>query len=198
LLRERSTTGRPRRGAVVSGSESVYDDDMPRPAASLARCAVLLSRAAVLLVALAAPAAVAHKAIFVVRHAEKASSTDPDTPLAAQGQDRALKLASMLRNAGVTHVFVSDKKRTQQTAQELVEQRGLPAPVVLPAADTAKLVAQLKAVPKDAVVLVVGHSDTIPGILKGLGVEPAVVIQPDQYGRIFLVTNDLRLVELAY
>lgn len=146
----------------------------------------------------AAPSAFAHKAIFIVRHGEKASSTDPDTRLALQGEDRALKLASMLRNAGVTHVFVSDKKRTQQTAQELVDQRGLAAPVVLPSTDTKKLVEQLKAAPKDAVILVVGHSDTIPAILKGLGINDDVVIKEDQYGRLFLVTSDFRLVELAY
>jgi len=136
--------------------------------------------------------------LFVVRHAEKASSTDPDTPLAGQGEDRAQRLASLLRNAGVTHVFVSDKKRTRQTAQVLVDQRGLAAPVVLPAADPGKLVEQLRAAPPDAVILVVGHSDTIPAILKGLGVKDAVTIREDQYGRVFLVTADFRLVELAY
>jgi phosphohistidine phosphatase SixA len=185
----------------VSGVVSVYDDVMRAFFSSPAdrrRSRVRAGFLAVALAASAAPGALAHKAIFIVRHGEKASSTDPDTPLALQGEDRALKLASVLRNAGVTHVFVTDKKRTQQTAQELVDQRGLPAPVVLPATDTKKLVEQLKAVPKDAVVLVVGHTDTIPEILKGLGVNDNVAIKEDQYGRIFLVTPDFRLVELAY
>jgi phosphohistidine phosphatase SixA len=148
--------------------------------------------------AFVADAARAHKALFIVRHAEKASSTDPDTPLSLGGEDRALGLARVLRNAGVTHVFVSEKQRTQATAQPLIDQRALPPAVVIPAADVAGLVKQLKAAPKDAVVLVVGHSDTIPDILKGLGVAGSVVIQEDQYGRLFLVTPDHRLVELAY
>ncbi len=182
----------------MSAVVSVYDDAMHATPPLVVRSSALLRAALVASLALVAPAAAAHKALFIVRHAEKASSTDPDTPLAAQGEDRALRLASLLRNAGVTHVFVSEKKRTQQTAQELVDQRGLAAPVVVPAADTGKLVAQLKAAPADAVILVVGHSDTIPGILKGLGVNDAVTIRDDQYGRIFLVGADLRLVELAY
>jgi phosphohistidine phosphatase SixA len=177
---------------------SVYDVVMRTVPASIVRRLRASLAAALLVVAFAAEAASAHKAIFIVRHAEKASSTDPDTPLAMQGEDRALKLASILRNADVTHVFVTDKKRTVQTAQELVDQRALAAPVVVPATDTTALVDRLKTVPKDAVVLVVGHSNTIPAILKGLGVAGEVTIKEDQYGRIFVVTPDFRLVELAY
>ncbi len=161
-------------------------------------CVGWLRAGLLVLAALGAMPTSAHRAILIVRHAEKASSSDPDTPLAAQGEDRALRLASLLRNAGVTHVFVSDKKRTQQTARELVEQRGLPAPVVVRAAETGTLLVRLKELPADAVALVVGHSDTIPGILKGLGVSPDVTIRDDQYGRLFIVTADARLLELAY
>ncbi len=146
---------------------------------------------------LAAPSAHAHKGIFIVRHAEKASSTDPDTPLAMQGEDRASALARVLRNAGVTHVFASEKQRTQQTVQPLVDQKGLNV-VVVAADKTPELLAKLKAVPADAVVLVAGHSDTIPGILAGLGVKEKVTIRDDQYGRLFLVTETGKLIELAY
>lgn len=144
-----------------------------------------------------APAASAHKAIFLVRHAEKESQTDPDSAISITGEDRALSLARMLRNAGVTHVFVSDKKRTAQTATPLVEQKGL-TPTVVPAADTKALVEKLKAVPRDAVVVVVGHSDTLPGILGGLGVKSEIKIKDDQFGRLFVVASDGALLELAY
>ncbi len=157
-----------------------------------------LARLAMLLASVSSSSAEAYRAVIVVRHAEKASWTDADAPLALQGEDRALTLASLLRNAGVTHVFVSQKRRTQQTAQPLVEQRGLPPPTVLPAQETTALVNALRALPSDAVALVVGHSDTIPLILSGLGVRDRVVLRDDQYGRIFLVTADSRLVELAY
>ena len=149
------------------------------------------------LLTIVAPSVHAHKGIFVVRHAEKASSTDPDTPLALQGEDRASALARLLRNAGVTHVFASEKQRTQQTVQPLVDQKGLKV-VVVAADKTPELVAKLKAVPADAVVLVAGHSDTIPGILRGLGVSQPVTIRDDQYGRLFLVTESGKLIDLAY
>lgn len=137
----------------------------------------------------------AHKAIFLVRHAEKESQTDPDSPISVLGEDRALAFARLVRNAGVTHVFVSDKKRTAQTAEPLTDQRGL-TPVV--AKDTKELLEKLKAAPKDAVIVVVGHSNTIPEILKGLGVKGDVVIKEDQFGRVFVVTADNAMFELAY
>lgn len=141
--------------------------------------------------------AAAHKGIFIVRHAEKASATDPDTPLAMQGEDRALALARLLRSAGVSHVFATQLQRTQKTVEPLVEQKGLTTTVV-PADKTPELVAKLKALPKDAVAVVAGHSDTIPAILKALGVPGKVDIKDDQYGRVFFVTATNQLIELSY
>jgi len=146
---------------------------------------------------LASTSALAHKGIFIVRHAEKASATDPDTQLAMQGEDRALALARLLRSAGVSHVFATHLKRTQQTVEPLVEQRGLTT-AVLPADKTADLLKALKGLPADAVAVVAGHSDTIPEILKGLGISTKVDIKDDQYGRVFLVTGAGQLIELSY
>lgn len=144
---------------------------------------------------LCASAAEAHKAVIVVRHAEKQSQTDPDTALSVTGEDRALALARLLRNSGVTHVVVSDKKRTAQTAEPLTDQTGL-KPVVV--TEVPKLVEALKAMPKDAVVVVVHHSNTIPEILKALGVKADIKLKDDQYGRVFVVQQDASLLELAY
>jgi len=155
-------------------------------------------RTAIVLAALlASMSASAHTGIFIVRHAEKASSTDPDTPLAIQGEDRALSLARLVRNAGVTHVFATDKKRTQQTVEPLCEQKGL-TPVIVKASDTAAMVKALKETPKNAIVVLAAHSDTIPTILQGLGVAKPVTIKDDQYGRVFFVTESNQLIELAY
>lgn len=146
---------------------------------------------------LASTSALAYKGIFIVRHAEKASSTDPDTPLAMQGEDRALALARLLRSAGVSHVFATHLKRTQQTVQPLVEQRGLTT-TIIHADKTPELIEALKALPPEAVAVVAGHSDTIPDIVKGLGVTAKVDIRDDQYGRVFLVTGAGQLIELSY
>lgn len=157
----------------------------------------VMARLLVVAAVLGAPASFAHKGIFVVRHAEKASSTDPDTALSMQGEDRASALARLLRNAGVTHLFATELKRTQQTLEPLADQKAL-TPTVVPAKDTAALITALKAVPKDAVVVVAGHSNTVPDILKGLGISTPVTIRDDQYNRIFFITPDNQMIELAF
>jgi phosphohistidine phosphatase SixA len=138
----------------------------------------------------------AYKAIVVVRHAEKANAKDPDTVLSLAGEDRALHLARLLRNAGPTHVFVTDTKRSQQTAASVAEQHGL-KPLVSPREDTAGLLLKLKALPADAVAVVVGHSDTVPVIVASLTGTAPVTIREDQFGRVFMLTA-AGVVELAY
>lgn len=160
------------------------------------RSSAVLALLVTLVTTLSSTAAEAHRGIFVVRHAEKASS-EPDALLSMQGEDRALALARLLRSAGVTHVVHTDRARTRQTVEPLVEQKGL-TPIVVPHADVTGLVHQLKALPRDAVVVVAAHSDTIPNILLGLGVTTPVSIRDDQYGRVFLVTETSQLIELAY
>lgn len=159
-------------------------------------CLPLLCMALVALMSASTPVR-AHKAIIVVRHAEKASASDPDSPLSLAGQDRAMALARLLRASGVQAVFVTDKKRTQQTAEPIASQRSI-VPTVVPAGDTTALLQKLKAVPKDAVVLVVGHSNTVPDILTGLGAKERVALRDDQYGRVFAVLDGGRVLELSY
>jgi broad specificity phosphatase PhoE len=131
--------------------------------------------------------AFAQKLVFVVRHAERADTgtqkqTDP--PLSAAGEARAQKLASMLAETGVKGIFVTELKRTQDTAKPLTMKTGLAVEQVA-ATDTALLIAKIKSHPND-VVLVVGHSNTLPAILKALaGVD--VAIADNEYDNLFVV-----------
>ena len=143
---------------------------------------------ALALVVLFMPAvAFAQKLVFVVRHAERADAgtqarTDP--PLSAVGEARAQKLAAMLVDAGVKNIFATELKRTQDTAEPLAMKTGIAVEQVA-ATDTALLIAKIKSHPDD-VVLVVGHSNTLPGILKALvGVD--VAIADNEYDNLFVV-----------
>ena len=86
------------------------------------------------LAAICVPAvASAQRLIFVVRHAERADAgmtAQTDPPLSAIGEARSSKLAGMLADAGVKDIFVTEFKRTQDTAKPLAsgtfEQVGLP------------------------------------------------------------------------
>jgi phosphohistidine phosphatase SixA len=163
--------------------------------------ALVLPLLVVVGVAGAAAPALAQKAIFVVRHAEKANQTDKDPELSLSGEDRAISLTRLVRGTKIDAVFHTELRRTRDTAAALLRQRALKATVVK-ADDTAGLVTQIRALPKDAVALVIGHSNTIPAILAGLGVKEKISIRDDEYGRVFVVLpaadGTAGLLELEY
>jgi len=150
--------------------------------------------AASLLVALSATAAApADRVIFVVRHAERAATDDPnagtrmmadDPPLAPAGKARAARLATMLAPAGIQEIYTTEFQRTRQTAAPLADKLKI-KPVMAPAKDPAPLITQLRKGKGN--VLVVGHSNTIPDLLRKLGVKEDVRIGDDQYDDVFLV-----------
>ena len=76
--------------------------------------------AMVTMIGLTSFAAMAEHTIYLVRHAEKAKGKDP--VLTAQGKQRAENLAQMLQDAGVTRVYSTDYRRTQQTAAPSAKQ----------------------------------------------------------------------------
>jgi phosphohistidine phosphatase SixA len=154
----------------------------------------------VLWLASAAPALA--QPIFVVRHAERetegAAKVDPDPDLSAAGRQRAEALSVVLKDAGVTAIYVTSLKRTQQTAAPLAKALGV-TPVVLPANDTPGLLARLKS--ERGVALVVGHSNTVPEIVKGLGIDQAVTVADNEFDRLFVIVRQAgspQLVALRY
>ena len=62
--------------------------------------------------------------VFLVRHAEKAADDPQDPQLSVNGKQRASELARILSNAGVTHLFSSQFRRTKSTLQPLAEKTG--------------------------------------------------------------------------
>ncbi len=127
----------------------------------------------------------AQEAIFVVRHAERLDSSS-DSPLSAEGRVRAARLAQLLRDAGITAIYVSEFRRTAQTAQPLADLLKLPL-VKTPAADEPALLSKLRASGPRARVLVVSHSDRMPALLHDLRDPHDVTIAANQYDDVFLV-----------
>jgi phosphohistidine phosphatase SixA len=148
--------------------------------------------ALLLAVPLATPAAAQHT-VFLVRHAERADTSpgtsptmaaDPD--LSETGRARAESLASALKDAHIAAIYATEFKRTQQTAAPLAKARGLTVKIVT-SKSTAELIKQLKAATGN--VLVVGHSNTVPDVIKGLGVTTPVTIGDDEFDNMFLMST---------
>ena len=150
-------------------------------------------------VAFAAQLATAEPTIFLARHAEKAdAAADPKNPdLSPAGRTRAEALARMLKDAGVVAIFTSEYSRTQQTAEEVRRASGANVTVV-PAKDVAALVDKLRAVEGNAVVI--GHSNTLPEIIKALGVSNPMTIDDSEYDNLFIWNRSAprELVRLRY
>lgn len=138
----------------------------------------------------------AQSLVYVVRHAERAdggagasagamSGAPADPHLSAAGVARAARLADMLADAGIKAIYVTEFKRTQETAAPLATKLHLAVDTTR-SADSAALVASMKAQHPHDVVLVVGHSNTIPDIIKALG-GPAITIGDNEYDSIFVV-----------
>ncbi len=138
----------------------------------------------------------AEPVVVIVRHAEKADNSE-DAELSAAGRARAEILSRILKDANITAIFTSERKRTQQTAEPLSKSTGV-APTVVPAKEYSVLVSKLRDVKGNA--MVVGHGNTIPELVKALGIETPVQIADADYSEIFIVTLDSKpqLMRLHY
>ena len=149
-----------------------------------------------LLMLVAISIASAEPIVIIVRHAEKADNSE-DAELSPAGRERAEILARMLKDANVTAIFTSERKRTQQTAAPLAKLIGV-SPNIVGAKDYPALAAKLREVKGNA--LVVGHGNTIPDIIKTFGIDVPIQIADPDYSQIFVVALDAkpRLMQLRY
>ncbi|GMQ26413.1 phosphoglycerate mutase family protein [Algoriphagus sp. oki45] len=126
------------------------------------------------------------KTIYIVRHAEKQlDGSDPE--LLQVGQIRAKKLAQILQNEDIKHVFSTDYKRTRLTALPTAEQAILNIQSYDPSNHDA-LVEQLKSL--EGNILVVGHSNTVSQLANyfvGEG-EKYADLEDVEYDFIYVVT----------
>jgi broad specificity phosphatase PhoE len=147
---------------------------------------------AALVLLLAAAPAWAQQVVYLVRHAERADQGAPagqmmtpgDPPLSVVGEARANQLAAMLRDAGITAIFATEYRRTQDTVKPLAARLRLEVQSH-PASDIEGLVAKLHTGHADGIVLVAGHSNTIPDVIKALG-GPELRIADTEYDNIFI------------
>jgi broad specificity phosphatase PhoE len=141
-------------------------------------------RAALLgvLLVLSAATARAQKAVFIVRHGEKFS--EDDERLTDAGKARATRLASMLRDSGIAEVYSTDTERTIGTAKPLADLLGQKVKIY---PNPPALVETLRRENSADVVLVVGHSNSVPALLEALGCTEKVSIAGDEYDNLFVV-----------
>jgi broad specificity phosphatase PhoE len=141
----------------------------------------------VVALALAATAhqAAAQEAIYLVRHAERAD-TSADSKLSAAGEARAVRLAAWLQTAGITHIYTTDLRRTIETATPFAGASHL-SPQQSAAADLSAIVTRIRGLGPSDRALVVGHSNTIPELIRSFGVKAPIAIADSEYDNVFVV-----------
>lgn len=141
--------------------------------------------AAALSLATAVPALA--QTVVIVRHAEKADAS-ADPLLSEAGQARARALAAELADAHPSLVLTSPLQRTILTAAPTAEYHSAPSEIVSleggGGAHIAATVARVRALPEDATVLIVGHSNTVPMIARALGFAEAADMPECEYDRM--------------
>lgn len=140
------------------------------------------------------------RAVFLVRHAEKAADSG-DPGLTPAGTERARELAERLHNAGIQAIFTSDARRTRDTARPLAEALGL-EPIVIPQGDPETTFQRIRSQHADQVILVVGHSNTIPMMVTRWKPSFEGQIAETEFDKVFLVMpakdGDAGIAELRY
>jgi len=155
----------------------------------------LLALAGVLLVAAAAWYwnSATTTTIVVLRHAEKQPGTIDDAPLTPQGEQRATRLAQMFGDADafgrVKRIYITDTRRSQQTAAELAQRLNLKPVVVDAQTSTSDLASRLLQENRGGLALVVGHSNTVPQLVAKLAHSDKVpAIGEEEFDTLYVVT----------
>ena len=129
--------------------------------------------------------------IVLVRHAEKALGTIDDPPLAPEGEQRAERLAQLFGDGSgagrLDAIYVTNTRRSQQTAAPLAARLHL-TPVVLPSLDISGTASRLLREHHGSAVIYVGHSNTLPQLIRelsGVQIEP---IAEEDFGEIYVLS----------
>lgn len=139
--------------------------------------------------------------VILVRHAEKAGDSG-DVPLSAAGNDRARELARVLAGTSIAAIYVTPYVRAEQTAHPLATAHHLD-PVTMKNMDTyaRDVVNSILRDHKGQTVVVIGHSNTTPQVIRTLGIPNPPEIADSAYDDLFVVTiadGGAKLLSLRY
>ena len=122
------------------------------------------------------------KQIFVMRHLEAGEGTDP--ALTETGAANAEKLSRVLAGSDVRAIFVTNTRRSRETAAPLAEKLGLDAETYDPRRPDL-LAEKLKHADGNALVL--GHSNTVSDLIGRLGGTPPGQLDPADFGTVWRI-----------
>ncbi|MEZ5499882.1 MAG: phosphoglycerate mutase family protein [Steroidobacteraceae bacterium] len=129
--------------------------------------------------------------IVLVRHADKELVSIDDPPLSSAGSERAAGLARLFGardGQRIQAIYVSNTRRARETARPLADALAI-EPTIYDAAASKELVGRILREHRGELVLVVGHSNTVPQMVEQLaGGTTVTPIRDDDYSNLYIVT----------
>jgi broad specificity phosphatase PhoE len=131
--------------------------------------------------------------IVLIRHAEKQLGSISDAPLSPDGEIRAARLAMMFGDAStfgrIGNIYVTDTRRTQQTAAGVAQRLALTPKVIPNKTAIAELAAQVLKENRGGRALVVGHSNTVPEIVAALAdIEDVPPMGDEEFDTFYVIS----------
>jgi broad specificity phosphatase PhoE len=134
--------------------------------------------------------------VVIVRHAEAVPNAGNDPVLSDAGVARANALAAALKDAGVAAVFTTQYQRTALTGQPVAAAANVAVAKATIAGGPAGLDSYVKQTVADVLakyagrtVVIVGHSNTVPALVKGFTGADVGEIAHDSYDQMFVIST---------
>jgi len=130
--------------------------------------------------------------IIFVRHAEQTSHDDADPSLSEAGKRRVSELTRQLVDAdvvaGIDAIYSTPLKRSTETVQPVADRLNLPVNIY-DSADTEEVLETILKAHKGKIILVVGHSNTVPVLIANLGASKNVPpIEKGEFDNIYIIS----------
>ena len=130
--------------------------------------------------------------IIFFRHAEQTSHDEADPPLSEAGQRRVAELTRQLVDAdvvaGIDAIYSTPYIRSLETARPIADQLDLPINSYA-ADDTEEILDTILKNHKGKIILVIGHSNTLPVLIANLGASKKVpAIAQNEFDNIYIIS----------
>lgn len=130
--------------------------------------------------------------IIFFRHAEQTSHDEADPPLSEAGQRRVAELTRQLVDAdvvaGIDAIYSTPYIRSLETARPLADRLDLPINSYA-ADDTEEILDTILKNHKGKIILVIGHSNTLPVLIANLGASKKVpAIAQNEFDNIYIIS----------
>ena len=130
--------------------------------------------------------------IIFFRHAEQTSHDETDPPLSEAGQRRVAELTRQLVDAdvvaGIDAIYSTPHIRSLETARPLADRLDLPINTYS-ADDTEEILDTILKNHKGKIILVIGHSSTLPVLIANLGASKKVpAIAQNEFDNIYIIS----------